>query len=474
MYTYNGAISTYKSRWDVAKGRADRANGELDEILAAARAAGRANLTEAEDGRVDKCFATIDSAKAEMSDARAAIDALESAQSEDATADRRAHDVHPTDASKRTASFSVTERPGSSPTADRTGSDLPTWHRSNDGVTATVGRTQRLADHEVTRQMIDRDPGRAITENYSGIGQLVRSLSTGGSSAIVPTIWSANIIDRARNAAVVMQAGAEVVPMDSKVLQVGRLTTDPTPAWLAEGGTRTGSDPAFDSVSLTAKTLTALTVASLEFLQDAVDADTVVEEAIGKAMGLAIDYAALWGGVTTGGEGINQPTPPSPQGILANLLANAATSVLGSGTNGTAITAATPWNELLTTFYTPQTYNEVPNAVLMNAKMQQKYSMTYDSLGQPLRKPDALNSVPWLTTNQIPSFTQGTMANIATDIFAGDFRQVLVGTRMDVTVQVLTERYAELGQVGILSTWRGDVALARPRSMCVYRYIGGM
>ena len=37
--------------------------------------------------------------------------------------------------------------------------------------------------------------------------------------------------------------------------------------------------------------------------------------------------------------------------------------------------------------------------------------MTYDTLGQPLRKPDALNSVPWLTTNQIPSFTQGTMAN---------------------------------------------------------------
>src|ERR1035438_3674198 len=262
MTTYNGAISTYKSRWDAAKGRADRAKDELDEILAAARAAGDTHLSEVQSTRTDKLFETIDSAKSEMRDASGAIDALESAQSEDATADRRSHDVNPTNAGKRTASLSVTERPGSSPTADRTGSDEPTWHRSNDGLTATVGRSQRLADHEVTRQMIDRDPGRAITENYSGIGQLVRSLSTGGSSAIVPTIWSANIIDRARNAAVVMQAGAEVVPMDSKVLQVGRLTTDPTPAWLAEGGTRTGSDPAFDSVSLTAKTVTALTVRS--------------------------------------------------------------------------------------------------------------------------------------------------------------------------------------------------------------------
>jgi HK97 family phage major capsid protein len=65
------------------------------------------------------------------------------------------------------------------------------------------------------------------------------------------------------------------------------------------------------------------------------------------------------------------------------------------------------------------------------------------------------------------------MTNIATDIVAGDFRQVLIGQRLDITVQVLTERYAELGQVGILSTFRGDVALARPRSMAVYRYIGG-
>ena len=167
-------------------------------------------------------------------------------------------------------------------------------------------------------------------------------------------------------------------------------------------------------------------------------------------------------------------SPPSPLGILGNLLANASSSVLGSAANGTAITAATPWNELLTTFFTPQQYNEQPTAVLMNAKMAQKYAMTYDTLGQPLRPPPAMADCPTLVTNQIPSFTQGTMSNIATDLFCGDFRQVLIGTRMDITVQVLTERYAELGQVGILSTFRGDIALARSRSMSVYRYIGGM
>jgi HK97 family phage major capsid protein len=346
------------------------------------------------------------------------------------------------------------------------------WTRE-DGRAAAVGRDQPMASHEVVADIVARDPGRRVTETYSGVGQLVRALSTTGSSAIVPTVWGASIIDRARNAAQVVAAGAETIPMDSKTLQLGRLTTDPTTAWLAEGGTRAASDPVFDSVTLTAKTLTCLTVASIEFLQDAVNADQVVEDAIGSAMGLAIDYAALFGGVTAGGEGINQPSPPSPLGILANLLANAASSVLGSAANGTTITATTPWNELLDLWYTPQQYNETPNAILVNAKMAQKYAKSYDTTGPRLGLPPALANVPFLTTNQIPSFTQGTMANIATDIFAGDFRLVLVGQRLDLTIQVLTERYAELGQVGVLATFRGDVQLARPRAMAVYRYIGG-
>ncbi len=109
----------------------------------------------------------------------------------------------------------------------------------------------------------------------------------------------------------------------------------------------------------------------------------------------------------------------------------------------------------------------------MNSAMAQKYAQTYDSLGQPLRLPPALQDAPWLTTNQIPSFTQGTMTSVATDIFAGDFRQVLIGQRLSFTLQTLSERYAEVGSVGLLATFRGDIALARPKSMAVYRYIGG-
>ena len=346
----------------------------------------------------------------------------------------------------------------------------------NAGRPATVARGQSIASHPVVEQMAAANAVRdqAVISTYGGVGQMVRALATTGTgSALVPTVWSAQIIDRARQLAAVMQAGAETVPMDARTVIIGRLTGDPQATWRAEGSPITASDPALDSVTLVAKTLSALVVTSMEYLQDVTGVDALLTESISKQMALAIDYAALFGGVTAGSEGVNQPSPPSPVGILANLLANAPSSVLGGATNGTAITPATPWNEVLDTLLTPTDYNEVPNAILWNSKMARKLAKSYDSLGQPLRQPDALANVDQYVTNQIPSFSAGTMSNIATDVFAGDFRQVIIGQRLDIQLEMLTERYAEMGQVAFVAHFRGDVQLARPRAMCVYRYLGG-
>jgi predicted phage gp36 major capsid-like protein len=45
------------------------------------------------------------------------------------------------------------------------------------------------------------------------------------------------------------------------------------------------------------------------------------------------------------------------------------------------------------------------------------------------------------------------------DLFVGDWTQLIVGQRLDFTVQTLVERYAELGQIGIIAHWRGDIGL---------------
>lgn len=353
------------------------------------------------------------------------------------------------------------------------------WRYADTGRPAAVGRGERLADHHAAREHAARwaERDRQITSTHGGIAQYVRALTTSGASAVVPTDWAFPIIDKARNTAVCMQAGCTLVPMPAKIIQIGRLTTDPTAAFKTEGNAITASDPAFDYVQLTATSLTALTVASLEFLQDAPNADQIVTDAISQAMALELDKAILFGQL--GATGTNDEgaafglASPYPKGILKNLLDNAAGQVLGFATNGTAQTAATPWNEILAAFYQVKRANEVPGAFVSSDRLPQQYDSMYDTTYQPLRKPASIANVPWLTTNVIPSFTRGTMSSRATDLFIGDWSQVLVGERMSLDISVLTERYAELGQVGIRAYWRGDVQVARPAAMVCYRALQG-
>ncbi|MGH3934872.1 MAG: phage major capsid protein [Pseudonocardiaceae bacterium] len=349
------------------------------------------------------------------------------------------------------------------------------WMRAHDRRPAAVLRGQRFADHEVVRAHsgMSATAENAVIGTHGSLGNLIRSMSTTSGSVIVPTIWASSIIDRARNLAAVLRAGAAIVPMDANTVQIGRLIGDPTAAFRAEGSTITASDPTFDNVTLVSKTMSALVVGSLEWFQDAPNASAIVEEAIAQAVALQLDLVSLFGGITTGGEGINLATPPNPRGVLATLFAVASSNVLGGAANGTAQTPASYWREVQQTVFQPQQFNEEPNAILWNAKLLQQYVDTYDSTNQPLMMPTNIAELARYTTNQIPSFTQGTMTGRATDLFAGDWTKLLIGQRLQFTVQTLTERYAENGQVGIVAHWRGDVALARPRAFAVYRYLQG-
>lgn len=353
------------------------------------------------------------------------------------------------------------------------GDDRGVFIRTSDRRPATVSRAQRVGDHPVASEMIARSERQdaAIIGQHGSLGGLVRAMTTTGGSAIVPTTWAADVIDKARNLSAVLQAGAQIVPMDSKVVQIGRLTGDPTAAFRAEGSAITASDPTFDNVTLTSKTMSALVIGSMEWFADADNAESIVENAIAQAMAGQLDKVALYGGLNVGGVDLTAAT--NPVGILSNVTTNASSSVLGGATNGTTQTAASFYNELLDTLYTVKDFNEAPNAAIWNSKAARMYAKAYDSTYQPLRRPADLDALQWFTSNQIPSYTQGTMTSVATDVFMGDFTQCLIGQRLDVSIQVLTERYADNGQIGIVANWRGDVGLARARAFSVYKAIKG-
>jgi HK97 family phage major capsid protein len=475
-YTIDDHESAKLEQQAAARRRKAAKTAEIRVLLEQAERDGRTHLNAAEDARIDVLRAERDRASDELGKIARQLARIEAARDEMAEQLVKMNEIHPTGA-RLPQGRSAALRIGSG--APAPADSGPRWVRSSDGRPAVVERGQRIASNEVVAEQIARaaERDRHIVGMHGGLGSLVRSMSTTSGSAVVPTVWAADVIDRARALAAVVQAGAEIIPMDAKVVQIGRLTADPTASFRAEGSTITATDPTFDNVTLTATTLSALVVGSLEWFQDTTPgggADQLIGEALAKQIALAIDTAALMGGVTAGGEGVNLPNPPNPRGILATLLAVASSSVLGGLTNGTAQTAATPYNEIIDTLYTPRDNNEAPNAMIWPSRLARKYAEFYDTTNQPMRMPPDVEQIQKFVSNQVPSgFAQGTGTTMA-DLFVGDFRQLLIGQRLDLQIQTLTERYAELGQIGIVATWRGDIQLARPRAFSVFRYLKGV
>jgi HK97 family phage major capsid protein len=416
----------------------------------------RGELTDGEATRVVAAGRAVSQLDGELTELNRQLSELEAEVARDEAADRLAREVHPGAA------------PPGSPEGALGGDQRRAetrWIRTHDERAATVARGQRFADHEIVREHAARSAAdQHVIGQHGSLGQMVRAMTTSSGSAIVPTVWAGDIIDRARNLAAVLRAGAEIVPMDAKTVNIGRLTGDPTAAFRTEGSTISASDPTFDNVTLDAKTMSALVVASIEWFQDADNVDEVVSNAIAQAFATQLDLVSLYGSITSGAGSINLATPPNPV---------ASSSVLGGATNGTAQTAGSFFNELLDLIFTPRQYNESPNALIYNAKMALQYAKAYDTTGQPLDAPQAVKDLMAFQSNQVPSYTQGTMASRASDVFCGDWTQLLIGQRLDFTIQALTERYAENGQVGIVAHWRGDVQVARPRAFAVYKALQG-
>jgi len=367
------------------------------------------------------------------------------------------------------------------PRADDTVRDRgDAWIDSNTGERAALRAGESFRSHPV----IERESARRnasdqlMIAQHGGIGQMLRALSTSSGSAIVPTVWAAEIIDRAREEAAVTRAGATIVPMEAKTVQIGRLTGDPTVAFRAESGTITPSDPTFDNVTLTAKTMSTIVKGSIEFFQDAPNSDEIVTTAIAKAFAEHLDLVALYGGIESGAGSINLDEDVNPHGVLKRLLAyDSASQVLGAtagvtATNGTSITAASAYNEILDTIYTVRDGREEPNALIWSSKMARKLAKLYDSTYQPLRAPQDVLDLERIVTTKIPKYTQGTLTT-ATDVFAGDWSQLLIGQRLEITIQRLDELYAVNGEIGFAVHWRGDINLARPTAFAVYKALQG-
>jgi HK97 family phage major capsid protein len=285
-----------------------------------------------------------------------------------------------------------------------------------------------------------------------------RAMSIGTATAgghLVPSPLSARVIDLARNATRVMQAGAVTVPMTASTLKLARLTGEGTPGWKTENAAITANaDLAFDAVTFTARTLTRIITLSLELAEDAdPSSDAVIANSFAAQIASELDRAALRG----------SGTPPEPKGVLNQ----SGVTLTTHGAAGALIAVATAYDWHLSAAglvraanFTPNAHIQAPRTTTSLSKLREATTSAY------LAPPPSM--LPMLVTSAVPINLTVTTSTDCSEIYTGQWDQLLIGIRTDLRLLPLRERYiADNLQYAFLAYLRADVQLAQPAAFTV-------
>jgi HK97 family phage major capsid protein len=276
----------------------------------------------------------------------------------------------------------------------------------------------------------------------------------GAGGALVPSPLSARVIDLARNATRVFQAGAVTVPMTAQTLALARLTGEGTPAWKSEGANITAADMTFDRVTFTARTLVRLVQLSVELFEDAdPSSEGIIARSFAGQMAVELDRVALLG---TG-------TAPEPRGVLNQ----SGVTLTAHGANGTTITTTTAYDWHLDAAGAVRAANFTPTAHIQAPRTSTSLSKLREATTSAYLAPPP-NMLPMLVTKSIPvNITTGTSTDTSY-VFTGQWDQLFVGIRTDFTLRFLGERYlADTLSYAFLAYLRADVQLAQPAAFVV-------
>lgn len=285
-------------------------------------------------------------------------------------------------------------------------------------------------------------------------GQYMRGLVYGESRAagegsnpaggfLVAPRYAANVLDLMRTKTQVLNAGATVVPLDSNDVTIAKVISDPDPAWRNEHQAIANGDITFGAVNFKAKSLAVLVKASFELIEDAENFGDVLATSLAGAFAVKVDHAALYG------SGVD----PQPLG-MANWAVQTGAYPVGGLTN---------WDPLVGAVQDVRTANFNPNAAIMSEADMAALSTIKDTNGQYVTAPSYLDGVARLSSGNV---TTG-------NIFVGDWPNLFVGVRTQFEVKVLTERFAENGEVGFIGWLRADIQPGQERAFSVIRPAAG-
>jgi len=288
--------------------------------------------------------------------------------------------------------------------------------------------------------------------------QLAGTANVGG-HVVETQLLAEQFVDALRKKLRVAELGATMLPGLVGNVAIPRRTSTQSTYWVAESGTITSAATNFDQVSMTPKTVGALSSWSriLE-LQSTPAIESLLRADMVSQVATAIDLAAINGSGSS-----NQP-----RGILN-------TSGIGSvagGTNGATVT----FDHLadLKREVAIDDADAPTAAFLTNAKVEAKLSKAQATTGQYLIDPSGVASGAPTTvfgrrfsvSNQVPSnLTKGTASGTCSAVLYGNFADLLIGMwgATDILVNPFGTGYTN-GDVEIRIMQTVDIAVRHPES----------
>lgn len=279
-----------------------------------------------------------------------------------------------------------------------------------------------------------------------------RTMATTTGSAggfLIPAPIASGLLDLARNRAVVIQAGARTIPMASQNLSVVQILSDPSANWRAEGATITESDGSFGTINLKAHSLAALVRVNNELMDDATMFAEALDTQLAAALALKLDYAALYGtgaGMPLGlrnGTGVNEES---------------------MGADGLAMP---DYDKPLDLIQAIEEENGNPTTAVMAPRTRIKLAKLKTGIASDLTKltpPAEWTALRRLTSNQVSiTETQGN-SSAASTMFMGDFSQMAVAIRQDITIEMSRQADTTFAknQTLVRAIMRCDTAIFRP------------
>lgn len=286
-----------------------------------------------------------------------------------------------------------------------------------------------------------------VTGKWDGAEVERRALTTTVTGVMIPSVLSAKVIDYARNISLFTSANIPFIPMESNNLTLARVTKDPIFKFKKEGAEVEESDLNLEPVELKAKTCYGYSYISLEAIKSSQNLSQTIINAFSSAIASAIDKGMLYGQYN--GSSYDEF---APKGIIND-----------TDINSIEFTPSEGYDAFIKAIGKIKRENGTPSIYCMNADTEEMLDLLKDSNGKYLEKPNSVNQLSKIVTNQLNS--NGETGN---DALVFDSNAMIIGMQNNISIEMFTntDECVKKGLVGFKIYCMLDCVATQPKKIC--------